>query len=104
MTSTQINRPLSVSTHALHIPYSEDLPSAAGQTPEEFEQEVRFLVAAKLYELGRITSGRAATLAGLERVQFLDLLGQYRIPVWNYDQEELEHEINEAQKRAEKAS
>jgi predicted HTH domain antitoxin len=37
----------------------------------EFESEVRFLAAAKLYELGRISSGKAAQMAGLPRVEFL---------------------------------
>jgi len=33
-----------------------------GQTSEEFEREIKFIVAAKLYEMGRISSGRAAEL------------------------------------------
>ena len=41
----------------LKIPYPEDLPEALGETSEEFERELRFLVAAKLYEMGRISSG-----------------------------------------------
>jgi predicted HTH domain antitoxin len=61
---------------------------------------VRFLVAAKLYELGRVTSGRAANLAEIDRVEFLDRLGSCRISVWNYDPEELEREIKEARRRA----
>ena len=76
----------------LEIPYPEDLPEAMGESREAFEQELKFLVAAKLYELGRITSGRAAELAGLNRVEFLDLLGRYRISVFNYPLEELERE------------
>lgn len=40
----------------LRIPYPKDLPEAAGQTEEEFQQELRFLVAAKLYEMGRLSS------------------------------------------------
>ncbi len=68
----------------LKIPYPEDLPEALGETPEEFEQKLRFLVAAKLYEMGRISSGRAAELAGMERVEFLNNLGRYRISVFNY--------------------
>ncbi len=84
----------------LKIPYPEDLPEALGETPEEFEQKLRFLVAAKLYEMGRISSGRAAELAGMERVEFLNNLGRYRISVFNYPLEELEREIREAQARA----
>lgn len=51
-------------TRTLEIPYPEDLPEVMGKSPEAFEQELIFLVAAKLYELGRISSGRAADLAG----------------------------------------
>lgn len=90
-------------TKTLKIPYPKDLPEALGETPEEFEQELKFLVAAKLYELGRISSGRAAELAGLDRGEFLNNLGRYRIPVFNYSLEELEREIREARARVGKA-
>jgi predicted HTH domain antitoxin len=63
------------------------------------KDELRFLVAAKLYALGRITSGRAAQIAGIERVDFLERLGSYRISGLNCGAEELEesemlYEIN----------
>ena len=89
--------------HTLTIPYPEDLPAAVGATPDEFEHELRFLVAAKLYELGRLTSGRAADLAGLPRVEFLNTLGRYRISVFNYSLDELDQEIQDAQARARRA-
>jgi predicted HTH domain antitoxin len=85
---------------ALEIPYPDDLPAQLGKTSEEFEQELRFLVVAKLYELGRISSGRAAELAGMERIEFLRSLGQYRISILNYCPEELEREIEDAKARA----
>lgn len=87
----------------LEIPYPEDLPEAMGESPEAFEQEIIFLVAAKLYELGRVSSGRAADLAGMGRVEFLDRLGKYRISIFNYPLEELEREIGEARTRTERA-
>ncbi len=92
-----------MATKTLAISYPEELPEALGETVEEFEQELRFLVAAKLYELGRISSGRAAELAGMNRVEFLHHLGRYRISVFNYPLEGLEREIQEARARAEKA-
>lgn len=87
-------------TKTLTLPYPEELPEALGKTPEEFEQEMRFLVAARLYELGRISSGRAAELAGVTRVDFLTNIGRYRISVFNYPVEELDHEIQAARARA----
>jgi len=91
-------------TKSVGIPYPENLPEALGETPDEFEGELRFLVAAKLYEMGRISSGRAAELAGIRRVEFLNNLGRYRIPVFNYSLEELEREVREVRARAGKAS
>ena len=82
------------------IPYPEDLPAVLGATPEAFEHELRFLVAAKLYELGRVSSGHAAVIADVSRAAFLTTLGDYQITVWNYDLAELEQDIQEAQARA----
>lgn len=91
-------------TRTFEIQYPEDLPETLGTTTEDFEQELRFLVAAKLYEIGRISSSRAAELAGLNRVEFLEALGKYRISVFNYSLDELEREIQESRSRTGKAS
>jgi predicted HTH domain antitoxin len=93
-----------VGTKTLKIPYPDDLPRTLGTTTKEFEQEIRFLVAAKIYEMGHISSGRAAELAGLERVSFLENLSRYRISVFNYSLEELDREILESKDRVEKAT
>jgi predicted HTH domain antitoxin len=44
-----------------------------------FAREMRVLAAVKLYELGRLSSGRAAELAGMPRVEFLLELGRYKV-------------------------
>lgn len=44
-----------------------------------FAREMRMLAAVKLYELGRLSSGRAAELAGMPRVEFLLSLGRYKV-------------------------
>jgi predicted HTH domain antitoxin len=49
----------------LEIPYSEDLLIASGQEPQELEQELRFLLASKLFELRRLSLGKASEVAGI---------------------------------------
>ena len=45
----------------------------------DFGRELCMLAALKLYELGRLSSGRAAELAGMSRVEFLMSLGRYKV-------------------------
>jgi predicted HTH domain antitoxin len=78
-----------------HIPYDEELLLASGRSPEELEREFRLLLAAKLFELARLSLGQAAKLAGRGKVDFLFELGVLGISPLNYGTEELAHEIHE---------
>lgn len=50
--------------NTLTIEYADDLLFTLGVSDKEFSEEAKFLLAAKLYELGRISSGQAALLSG----------------------------------------
>ena len=75
--------------NVLHIPYTEDLLLSLKESKDQFVQDARFFLAVKLYELGKISSGKAAGLAGLERVQFILRLGQYQVSPFQVSMDEI---------------
>lgn len=82
------------------IDYPEELPGAMKLTDTEFVEELRFLAAAKLFELGRVTAGQAARLAHLDRLTFLVSLGRIGVPAINLRGEEVDAEIEAARELA----
>ena len=57
------------------------------------EEDMRTLLAVKLFEVGKVSLGQAAKIANFSKKAFIDVLGHYRVPVCNYDEEELRQEI-----------
>ena len=55
--------------------------------------EVKMMVAARLFDTGRLTSGQAAEMMGLSKAAFLELVGQYGVSIFGYSAEELAEEL-----------
>jgi predicted HTH domain antitoxin len=66
------------------------------EQPESSARELQMLAAVKLYELGKLSSGRAAQLAGITRVEFLLALGRYQVSPFALDAETLAEDIANA--------
>ena len=56
-------------------------------------RELLILAAVKLFELGKLSSGRAAQLAQVSRVEFLTLIGRYQVSPFNLSPEDLEQDV-----------
>ena len=80
-------------TEELKIKYPAGFEHAVHMTKEEMEQHIRLMAALKMFELGKVSSGKAAELAGMSRAEFFEACGRYRISVFNYPGEEIEEEI-----------
>jgi len=80
----------------IKIEYPESLPDALQKSQEEFQQEACMAMAVKLFEMGRISSGIAANMAGIDRVIFLLNLHRYDVAMINYDVDELKSDTENA--------
>lgn len=65
-------------------------------TIEQSDEELRVLIAAKLYENGTLTSGQAADLAGLSKRNFIERIGDYDVSLFSTSVEDLESDITNA--------
>jgi len=79
----------------LILDYPEGLETAVSLTKSEFEAQIRLMAALKMFELGKLSSGKAARLADMPRVQFFEMCGRYQVPVVNYSAEELASELEQ---------
>jgi len=83
---------MTAQTPTVHHP--EGFEKVVHLTPAELEQQLRLMAALKMFELGKISSGHAAELAGLGRAEFLEACGRYRVSAFNYPDEDVAAELS----------
>ena len=73
-----------------------DIPDEAldalERSSEKAGDELRMTAAVKLYEMGRLSTGAAAQLAGVPRVQFLSRLSDYGVATFDMESDEFDEE------------
>jgi predicted HTH domain antitoxin len=80
----------------LQLALDEKWLAASGLAPDDAQREFRLLLAAKLFELGRVTLGQAAELAGLPTWDFSEALGRIGVSVINLTPDQLAHDLASA--------
>jgi len=81
-----------MNTVTLELPI--DVLASPGVSPESLAHEAKFMLALKLFEVGRLSSGKAGKLCGMGRVEFLLAAGRAGVPVVALDDDELSAEFD----------
>ena len=82
--------------NTITLNYPESLPDSARLSRREFEKSMRFAMAAKLFEMGRISCGQAAQLVPMDRYTFLKWLIELEVNAIQWDADEFENEVDNA--------
>jgi predicted HTH domain antitoxin len=62
------------------------------------ESELKMILAAKLFDMGELSSGQAAKIVGMSRREFLESVGKYGVSIFQYDADELEEDLERLRK------
>ncbi len=73
-------------TLEIHLPDFVDVDS----------NEIKLMLASKLYEERKLSLGQAAEMAGISKRTFIELLGNYGVSLFNHDIKEIESDFKNA--------
>ena len=73
-------------TLTIELPDSLDLSS----------KDINTALAAQLYDIGKLSLGQAADLAGYSKSTFMEILTNYKVSVFNYAPEDLNQDLGNA--------
>ena len=71
----------------------DEIRLALKATPDDLTSRIRFAASVKLYEMGQLSSGAAAQLAGVPKPYFLSHLADYGATTFDLSEEELSHDL-----------
>jgi len=89
-------------TRNIDLSITEDIFMALNENQEQLKKDMKIYAAIKFFEAGKLSLGKAAKLAELKKMEFVKLLSEHGVPVYNYPPDELEDDLISLRSRASK--
>jgi predicted HTH domain antitoxin len=80
--------------HIISVEYPDYLANSMRMSKDDFGKEIKISSLVKLFELGKISSGMAAKVLHISRIEFLELLAKYKVSFLNVN--DLNEDFNNA--------
>lgn len=74
----------------------DDIVSALDSSPDAVASKIRLAASIKLFEIGELSSGAAAQLAGVSKPEFLSRLGDFGVTTFDLTGEEVARDLESA--------
>ena len=78
---------------SIQIELPDEVLISLKETPEAMSQGLSIFATVKLFELGQLSSGRAAQLAQVSRIGFLNLPECHQVSLFTLSSEDLEQDV-----------
>jgi len=82
----------------ISIDLEEDVVALLRQSNQPVERTVRELIVLELYRRGAISSGKAARLLGMSRLEFIQYASRLGIPYYTMTEDEWKNERTQSQR------
>lgn len=69
----------------ISVEFPEYLANSMRMNKDDFERKMKESSLVKLFEIGKVSSGTAAKVLGITKVDFLELLNEYKVSFLNID-------------------
>ena len=79
----------------IKLKYPRGFESVVQMTKDELEFNIRLMAALKMFELGKVSMGKAAELAGMSKTEFMENCGRYKVSVFNYKEKDAVQELKD---------
>ncbi len=80
----------------LNVP--EEIFYTLNENKKDFSKKIKFYTARELFKEHKLSMGKAAELAEMNKIDFMFELGKYDVPVIDYDEDDFKEELERISK------